>query len=354
VGLLILALSFIAVVSLYLDRPVKTVVECDSYSVEMCPQKCVVCPPCEACSSISCQSEDFCNKIGFNRTWYDDIKKRITNFHECQEAGYPTSGSYPGVCVANGVEYPEDIEFEEFYENKIVYTTGTDQNNYLYKKDCEKRGGTFNECGSVCSPKAEVYVEVCAYTCEFEDGEKINSDISYNSFTERIQKIAVKRVGQPIEGFDAYILMQGLPGLLERDFYKVKTLEGEYIIEDEKLVFVRTHNQPVSSADQMITDNGYEALLQHLKGRFMTEDEDLIIDRISTAPDNPFCYDKNVLAVSECDGFSRVVYNNTDIMEINFRDDGTEISCSAEREDPECKQIMEIMISSMTLCIQVC
>lgn len=47
---------------------------CNSFSVTECPNSCVVCPPCEVCSSISCQSEEFCESIGFNRSWYDAIK----------------------------------------------------------------------------------------------------------------------------------------------------------------------------------------------------------------------------------------------------------------------------------------
>ena len=50
---------------------------CNSYSIETCPDKCVVCPPCEACSSISCQTEEFCKNIGFNRNWYESIKTEL-------------------------------------------------------------------------------------------------------------------------------------------------------------------------------------------------------------------------------------------------------------------------------------
>jgi len=44
---------------------------CANYGVDECPSDCVVCPPCEACSSISCQSEEFCSSIGFGKDWYD-------------------------------------------------------------------------------------------------------------------------------------------------------------------------------------------------------------------------------------------------------------------------------------------
>ncbi|NYZ76090.1 serpin family protein [Candidatus Micrarchaeota archaeon] len=45
---------------------------CQNYSVDKYPSQCVICPPCAACSSISCQSEEFCNNIGFNRSWYNE------------------------------------------------------------------------------------------------------------------------------------------------------------------------------------------------------------------------------------------------------------------------------------------
>jgi putative hemolysin len=51
--------------------------QCSGYTPENCPAACVVCPPCAACSSISCQSEDFCRDIGFDRSWYEKIKDTL-------------------------------------------------------------------------------------------------------------------------------------------------------------------------------------------------------------------------------------------------------------------------------------
>ncbi|MDD3102213.1 MAG: DUF333 domain-containing protein [Patescibacteria group bacterium] len=48
--------------------------KCTDYSVENCPTDCVVCPPCAECSSISCQSKEFCKNIGFDSSWYESIK----------------------------------------------------------------------------------------------------------------------------------------------------------------------------------------------------------------------------------------------------------------------------------------
>ena len=47
---------------------------CSSFSVEVCPNQCVICPPCIVCSSISCQTEEFCKSIGFDRSWYNKTK----------------------------------------------------------------------------------------------------------------------------------------------------------------------------------------------------------------------------------------------------------------------------------------
>ena len=51
--------------------------DCNAFAVEDCPEQCVVCPPCNVCSSISCRSKAFCESIGFDKNWYDAIKDRL-------------------------------------------------------------------------------------------------------------------------------------------------------------------------------------------------------------------------------------------------------------------------------------
>ena len=51
-------------------------------------------------------------------------------------------------------------------------------------------------------------------------------------FSEELQRAGVERVGQPIEGFNAFIYLEAFPGFEESDFDGVKTLEGIYMIED--------------------------------------------------------------------------------------------------------------------------
>lgn len=50
---------------------------CSDYTYYGCPDECVVCPSCEFCSSVSCQTEESCKSLGFNREWYDSIKKAL-------------------------------------------------------------------------------------------------------------------------------------------------------------------------------------------------------------------------------------------------------------------------------------
>ena len=83
--------------------------DCHSFTAEECPEQCVVCPPCEVCSSISCQSESFCESIGFDREWYNKVKPDINSFEDCIAAGFPAMESYPRQCRANGKTFVEEI-----------------------------------------------------------------------------------------------------------------------------------------------------------------------------------------------------------------------------------------------------
>jgi hypothetical protein len=48
--------------------------DCNNYSYYECPKGCVICPPCAFCSSLSCQTEEYCKSLGFNASWYGEVK----------------------------------------------------------------------------------------------------------------------------------------------------------------------------------------------------------------------------------------------------------------------------------------
>ncbi len=97
--------------------------DCQSYTPEDCPSDCVVCPPCMECSSISCQSEEFCSELGIGRDWYEGIKSRIDSFEKCVAAGNAVMESYPRKCQEGDTTFVEEIGNEVAMADKIVLNT---------------------------------------------------------------------------------------------------------------------------------------------------------------------------------------------------------------------------------------
>ncbi len=69
--------------------PCPSETNCSLFSVDKCPTQCVICPPCEVCSSISCQTEEFCKSMGFNRSWWESVRPKNC---QCPE-GYIADGN---------------------------------------------------------------------------------------------------------------------------------------------------------------------------------------------------------------------------------------------------------------------
>jgi hypothetical protein len=84
-ALLILIIFVTVIACAYLFNPFQSKPACSSYAYENCPDSCVVCPSCETCSSVSCQTVESCEKLGFNRSWHEDIKKRLQEINKSAE-----------------------------------------------------------------------------------------------------------------------------------------------------------------------------------------------------------------------------------------------------------------------------
>jgi hypothetical protein len=133
---------------------------------------------------------------------------------------------------------------------------------------------------------------------QVEDPEEASPNNFSGILGEELQRAGVERVGQPIEGFNAYIFLEAFPGFEESDFNGVKTLEGIYKMEGGSLVFERTAGNPVTSAEETISADGYITLLQNLSTRTGIEvaaEEDVasLLEELfkgDTDP-NPFVYD---------------------------------------------------------------
>ncbi|MBI2098596.1 MAG: Hint domain-containing protein [Candidatus Wildermuthbacteria bacterium] len=99
-----------------------------------------------------------------------------------------------------------------------------------------------------------------------EDTNVIPAEI-VDAFQNKLVSRGVEKQGQPIEGFDAFLLMQAFPGLQEEDFDGVLAFEGVYRYEGGQLVYERIATQPITSAERTISNKGYGILLENLSKR---------------------------------------------------------------------------------------
>lgn len=90
-------------------------------------------------------------------------------------------------------------------------------------------------------------------------------------FTEKMRTGALKRVGQPIEGYSAFIFQESFPGLTAEDFEGVETSEGIYKAIDGKIEFQRVQNDVITSAEEAIGEKGMKRLLENVSGRLRIE-----------------------------------------------------------------------------------
>ena len=107
-------------------------------------------------------------------------------------------------------------------------------------------------------------------------------------FGDQLQTLGVLEVGQPIEGFDAFLLKSAFPGLVDEDFDGVETLGGHYELKSGFLEHKHDRGQPITSAEQTVSPKGYGTLLRNLSVRLgvvveSRESVQAIIERI--APD---------------------------------------------------------------------
>ena len=97
------------------------------------------------------------------------------------------------------------------------------------------------------------------------DNTPLNPYAEY--FGDRIVALGVADIGQPIEGFDSNLLIAAFPGLVPADFEGVETVEGSYKIENGVVIFVRDQGSPITSAERMVSEQGYATLLAHVSAR---------------------------------------------------------------------------------------
>ncbi len=166
------------------------------------------------------------------------IVNEINDFESCVAAGNPVMESYPRQCMHNGVTYVEEID-------------------------------------------------------DLDDGINDNEEGNGNSvedyFAEQLWQKGTENLGAvPIEGFNPEIYKGAYPGLINQDFHNTEAIGGIWIYDNE-LTFIK-NNEPVTSADGTLTNQGVKTLLANLENRLNTEIEteeqaDELIELISQSND---------------------------------------------------------------------
>ncbi|PIR89316.1 MAG: hypothetical protein COU07_00240 [Candidatus Harrisonbacteria bacterium CG10_big_fil_rev_8_21_14_0_10_40_38] len=111
-----------------------------------------------------------------------------------------------------------------------------------------------------------IFVAIVAVIGIFAYSNSSKSDQSA-FFKDELIKSGLERFGQPIEGFNAFIYLEAFPGFEEVDFDGVETLEGKMTFKDGTLTFERTADNPITSAESMISDEGYTTLMKNFSER---------------------------------------------------------------------------------------
>lgn len=105
-------------------------------------------------------------------------------------------------------------------------------------------------------------------------------------FAERMATLGVERIGQPIEGFDAFLYLSAFPALQDQDFHEVEALLGTYEFVGGALTFQERRDGPIHSAAQTVSENGMATLLKNVSNRLefrITDSKsvDMILENIS-------------------------------------------------------------------------
>ena len=156
------------------------------------------------------------------------------------------------------------IPIEQEFSGKIVYTTDMGFDKKALANDCAKRGGQFNECGSVCETKEEMCIDVCAYTCEFTNEQSLLAQPSeFTAETIRLKKVsALEGDGIATREYDSQAFIHTVTAKLS-DPQENKHYEGWLIKEDGGEDFFSTGRLEKAGGGYALTYTSTDNLLAY-------------------------------------------------------------------------------------------
>jgi len=123
---------------------------------------------------------------------------------------------------------------------------------------------------------------------DFGGGNQDENFKSYFSTAITDKAVEINNGLRPIEGFSPLLLKNTFSNLNDRDFDNVKAMGGRYDFVNNKLVFkeIMVEGEPITSAYDTISQEGYLTLLDNLSSRFSmeinsVEDIDALVARIN-------------------------------------------------------------------------
>ncbi len=178
-----------------------------------------------------------------------------------------------------------EVQIENRFDSKIVYTSNLSEPKEPLIEHCEKLGGIFNECGTICAPDVTVCVTICAYTCENISPKKVTKDdlifLAEPKLEEKIESpLVVKGEAKGQWYFEANfpVILTDWDGKIIAETYA--QAQGDWTIEDF-VPFVATFEfeSPYKEGDPDFMRNG-NLILQKANPSGLSENDNALEIRI--------------------------------------------------------------------------
>lgn len=122
--LILFLVLFLSACSKTEDKVANTNTDCSTIeSIDTCmASNCVVCPPSIEASSLSCQTEEFCQNLGFTKTWWPNMQAKLDALQQQQGNNYLENTLTEGKIMHASIQTTKGEIQLELYGDKVPNT----------------------------------------------------------------------------------------------------------------------------------------------------------------------------------------------------------------------------------------